>query len=128
MRIETTPNGDLETWTVAEVAAACRKGEVALIDVRTIPEYAFEHIRGALLLPLPFFEPERLPSQSGKRIVFYCGTSKRSEMAARRALDGGVTPVAHMEGGFGAWKEAHEAYIGTDMATGNAVRVPGING
>ncbi|WP_116133048.1 rhodanese-like domain-containing protein [Tropicimonas sp. IMCC34043] len=125
MEIEKTEHGDLETWSVAEVAAAFRKGEIALIDVRTIQEYAFEHIRGALLLPLPFFEPERLPSQEGKRIVFHCGSGVRSERAARIALAGGVSPVAHMGGGFGAWKAAGEAYMGTDMATGNSVRIPG---
>lgn len=128
MNVEHTPMGDLETWTVDEVARAFRAGEIALIDVRTIQEYAFEHIRGALLLPLPFFEPERLPSQQGKRIVFHCGSGVRSERAARAALAGGISPVAHMQGGFGGWKAAGEAYMGTDMATGNSVRVPGQNG
>lgn len=128
MEIEKTPNGDLETWTVEEVAKAFRAGEIALIDVRTIQEYAFEHIRGALLLPLPFLEPERLPSQQGKRIVFHCGSGLRSERVARMALAGGFAPVAHMAGGFGAWKAAGESYMGTDMATGNTVRIPGRNG
>ncbi|SFD02377.1 rhodanese-like domain-containing protein [Tropicimonas isoalkanivorans] len=128
MEIEKTSEGDLETWTVAEVAKAFRAGEIALIDVRTIQEYAFEHIRGALLLPMPFFEPERLPSQAGKRIVFHCGSGKRSERVARAALKAGFAPVAHMGGGFGAWKAEGEAYMGTDMATGNSVRVPGKNG
>ncbi len=128
MEIEKTPDGDLETWTVEEVAKAFRAGEIALIDVRTIQEYAFEHIRGALLLPLPFFEAERLPSQEGKRFVFHCGSGVRSDRAARAALAGGVGPVAHMAGGFAGWKAAGEAYMGTDMATGNSVRVPGKNG
>ncbi|WP_068116244.1 rhodanese-like domain-containing protein [Tropicimonas marinistellae] len=128
MDIETTPTGDLETWTVEEVAKAFRAGEIVLIDVRTIQEYAFEHIRGELLLPLPFLEPERLPSQDGKRIVFHCGSGVRSEKVARMALAAGITPVAHMQGGFAAWKQANEAYMGTDIATGNSVRVPGKDG
>ena len=128
MEIEKTPLGDLETWTVEEVAAAFRAGKVALIDVRTIQEYAFEHIRGALLLPLPFFEAERLPDQAEKRIIFHCGSGMRSERAARLALEGGFAPVAHMAGGFAGWKTAGEAYMGTDMATGNTVRVAGARG
>lgn len=128
MKVEKTPHGDLETWTVDEVASAFRKGEVAIIDVRTIQEYAFEHIRGALLLPLPFFEADRLPDQVEKRIVFHCGSGMRSERAARLALEGGFAPVAHMEGGFAAWKAAGESYMGTDMGTGQSVRVPGKNG
>ncbi len=128
MKVENTPNGPLETWSVAEVAQAFRAGEVALIDVRTIQEYAFEHIRGALLLPMHFFEPDRLPSQEGKRIVFHCGSGMRSERVARAALQSGFSPVAHMEGGFNAWKQAGESYMGTDMGTGSPVRVPGRNG
>lgn len=128
MEIERTPNGDLETWTAEEVASAFRAGEVAIIDVRTIQEYAFEHIRGALLLPMHFFEAERLPSQEGKRIVFHCGSGVRSEKVARAALAAGFAPVAHMAGGFAAWKADGQAYMGTDMATGGSVRVPGKNG
>lgn len=128
MKVEHTPQGDLETWSVEEVQQAFSAGEVAIIDVRTIQEYAFEHIRGALLLPMHFFEPERLPSQDGKRIIFHCGSGVRSEKVARAALAAGFSPVAHMEGGFAAWKQAQEAYMGTDMATGSAVRIPGKRG
>jgi rhodanese-related sulfurtransferase len=128
MKTEDTGNGILETWTVEEVARAFRAGEIAIIDVRTIQEYAFEHIRGALLLPMHFFEPDRLPSQEGKRIVFHCGSGARSEKVARAALAAGISPVAHMEGGFAGWKAAKEAYMGTDMATGGAVRIPGKDG
>jgi len=73
----------LETWDVAETAAAFDRDEIVLIDVRTVQEYAFEHIRGALLLPLPFFEARKLPGQSDKRIVFHCGSGVRSEKVAR---------------------------------------------
>ena len=128
MQIEETPNGTLETWTVEKVATAFRAGEVAIIDVRTIQEYAFEHIRGALLLPMHFFEAERLPSQQGKRIVFHCGSGIRSEKVARAALAAGFAPVAHMAGGFAAWKSEKQSYMGTDMATGGSVRVPGRDG
>lgn len=128
MEIEKTPFGDLETWSVEEVATAFRAGKVAIIDVRTIQEYAFEHIRGALLLPMHFFEPDRLPDQVQKRIVFHCGSGIRSERVARAALAAGFAPVAHMAGGFNAWKQAGESFMGTDMATGAPVRVPGKNG
>ncbi|MGR3320855.1 MAG: rhodanese-like domain-containing protein [Pseudooceanicola sp.] len=118
MKTETTEHGNLETWTPQEVAAALEKGEIALIDVRTPQEYTFEHIEGALLLPMAFFRADRLPSQEGKRLVYYCGSSMRSGNVAKKALAAGIGPVAHLEGGFGAWKEARMPYIGTDMATG----------
>jgi len=108
----------LETWDVAETAAAFDRDEIVLIDVRTVQEYAFEHIRGALLLPLPFFEARKLPGQSDKRIVFHCGSGVRSEKVARLCIEAGITPVAHMGGGLAAWKKAKLPYVGTDMATG----------
>ncbi len=125
MEREETENGVLETWTVEEVAEAYDKGEIALIDVRTPQEYMFEHIEGALLLPMPFVQSDKLPSQDGKRLVIYCGSGMRSEKVARGCLAKGVQPITHMKGGFGAWKAAGKPHIGTDMATGAPKRVPG---
>ena len=42
----------------------------------------------------------------------------RSSKVAARAMEAGVTPLAHMEGGMGAWKQAGLPYRGTDMSTG----------
>ncbi|MGR3377752.1 rhodanese-like domain-containing protein [Salipiger abyssi] len=118
MKTEQVGDGILETWTVDEVAEAFDKNEIVLIDVRTPQEFMFEHVEGALLMPLAFFKAEKLPGQSDKRIVFHCGSGVRSERVARAALDAGFGRVAHMEGGFGAWKGAKKPYIGTNMATG----------
>ncbi|MCR8549133.1 rhodanese-like domain-containing protein [Salipiger sp. P9] len=118
MKTEQVGDGILETWTVEEVDEAFKKNEIVLIDVRTPQEYMFEHVEGALLMPLSFFKAEKLPGQSDKRIVFHCGSGVRSERVARAALDAGFARVAHMEGGFGAWKGAKKPYIGTNMATG----------
>jgi len=118
MKSETVDGATFETWEVAEVAAAAARGEVVLIDVRTIQEYAFEHIGGALLLPMPFFEARALPGQSDKRIVFLCGSGVRSEKVARACIAAGIDRIAHMAGGFAAWKAAKLPYVGTNMATG----------
>ncbi|APZ52343.1 rhodanese-like domain-containing protein [Salipiger abyssi] len=118
MKTEQVGDGILETWTVDEVAEAFDKNEIVLVDVRTPQEFMFEHVEGALLMPLAFFKAEKLPGQSDKRIVFHCGSGVRSERVARAALDAGFGRVAHMEGGFGAWKGAKKPYIGTNMATG----------
>lgn len=123
MESETVDNGTLETWSVEEVAEAYERGDIALIDVRTPQEYMLEHVEGALLLPMPFFQAEKLPSQEGKRLVFYCGSGARSEKVARQYLAAGNDRIAHMEGGFGAWKKAEKPHIGTDMATGAPKRV-----
>lgn len=118
MKTENVGDAVLETWTVEEVAEAFDRDEIVLIDVRTVQEYSFEHIKGALLLPMPFFEARKLPGQSDKRIVFHCGSGVRSEKVARKCIEAGMTRIAHLEGGFGAWKEAKKPYVGTDVATG----------
>jgi rhodanese-related sulfurtransferase len=109
---------DLEDWGPARVKAAMEAGEIVLIDVRTPPEYMMEHVPGALLMPMAFFRAESLPTQDGKRIVLHCGSGMRSAKVAQEAMAAGVTPLAHMEGGFGAWKAAGLPYTGTDMASG----------
>ena len=118
MKSEQVGEATFETWTVDEVHAALDKGEIVVIDVRTPQEYMFEHIEGAFLMPLAFFRADSLPGQSDKRIVFQCGSGARSEKVARQAIEAGFARIAHMEGGFGAWKGARKPYIGTNMATG----------
>lgn len=123
MKTETVGDATLETWSVDEVVRAWNASEIVLIDVRTAQEYLFEHIEGALLLPMPFFRADKLPGQSDKRIVFHCGSGMRSDKVARQCIEAGIGRIAHMEGGFGAWKAARQPYIGTNMATGAPQRV-----
>lgn len=118
MKTEKIDGTIFETWTAAELAEAFDRNEVVVIDVRTPQEYMFEHIEGALLMPMAFFNANKLPGQSDKRIVFHCGSGARSERVARAALAAGITQIAHLDGGFGAWKAAKLPYVGTNMATG----------
>jgi rhodanese-related sulfurtransferase len=118
MDIETTEHGTLEHWSPAEVAAAFREDRIVLIDVRTPQEFALERINGALLAPMQAFEPNHMPDQSKKQIVFHCGSGVRSARVAKLCLAAGEDRIAHMAGGFAAWKDDGHAYMGTDMATG----------
>ncbi len=118
MKTEKIEGTIFETWTAAELAEAFDRNEVVVIDVRTPQEYMFEHIEGALLMPMAFFNANKLPGQTDKRIVFHCGSGARSERVARAALAAGLTQIAHLDGGFGAWKAAKLPYVGTNMATG----------
>ncbi|NMM46666.1 rhodanese-like domain-containing protein [Rhodospirillaceae bacterium KN72] len=110
--------GVLEHWTADEVYAAMLDHKIVVIDVRTPQEYSFEHVEGTLLAPLATFDPAMMPTQDGKRIVFHCGSGVRSRKVAEACAAAGMTPVAHMEGGFAAWKTAGLPYIATDPATG----------
>jgi rhodanese-related sulfurtransferase len=87
----------------AELCGMLREPEVVLVDVREPAEYAAEHIAGAVLHPLSTFDPARLPAG---RLVFQCGSGKRSLIALQRALAAGVQDAAHLAGGLLAWKQA----------------------
>ena len=118
MKSQTVNGATFDTWTPQEVRTALDKNEIVLIDVRTPQEYMFEHIEGTLLMPMAFFRPESLPGQREKPIVLHCGSGMRSEKVAQKVMAAGIDHIAHMEGGFGAWKKAELPYIGTDMGSG----------
>ena len=123
MKTEHLDNGTIETWTPDEVFEALQAGSIVLIDVRTPAEYAFEHIEGSLLSPMAFTDPKSFPTQETKKIVLHCGSGVRSGRVAEMCLKAGFERIAHMEGGFGAWKAGKLPHISTDMATGAPKRV-----
>ena len=123
MRIEEVAGKVVEHWTPQEVKAALDAGKIVLIDVRTPQEFMFEHIEGALLDPMAYFNPATLPTGDSKQIVLHCGSGARSRNLAGKCLAAGLGRSAHMEGGFGAWKAAGLPFIGTDMSTGSPKRV-----
>lgn len=118
MKTEDTDTGKLETWSPEEVAEAHKDGRIVLVDVRTPAEFSFERIDGALLSPMQAFDPVHLPGQGEKQLVLHCGSGARSRKVAEACLSAGFDRIAHMDGGFGAWKKAGLAYTGTDMSSG----------
>lgn len=114
---ETIEGGTLTTLSPQELQAQLEADEVVIVDVRTPQEYAFQHIEGALLLPLAELEASRVP-HGDKPVVFYCGSGARSKRAATICLKAGTSTMRHLGGGFGAWKEAGLSYRGVDPMTG----------
>jgi rhodanese-related sulfurtransferase len=106
-----------EVTAIAPADAAkllCDEG-VAFIDIRDPRELTREgRIAAAMHAPRGMLEfwidPEspyhRPVFASGKRLVFFCASGWRSALAAKLAQDMGLAHVAHIEGGFGAWKKA----------------------
>lgn len=123
MRIENVDGKTVEHWTPEEVKKGLDERRIVLIDVRTPQEYMFEHVEGALLAPMAFIDVNALPAGDAKQIVFHCGSGVRSRNVAGRCLAAGADRIAHMEGGFGAWKTAQLPYIGTEMSTGAPKKV-----
>jgi rhodanese-related sulfurtransferase len=104
----------IDTLEPAEVARLLEAGKILLIDVREPLEYASERIRGALLYPLSTFDAAVLPADGARRVVFHCGSGKRSLTAAEKRLAGGQSRAAHMGGGIQGWKTAGLPLIGPE--------------
>src|SRR5580700_8679870 len=103
MTADSRPIDELEP---AEVERLLKAGKLLLVDVREPAEYAAERIPGALLYPLSTFDATALPEDGLRRVVFHCGSGKRSLAAAERRLAAGQASAAHMGGGIAAWKAA----------------------
>jgi rhodanese-related sulfurtransferase len=105
----------VKTLEVEDVQKLLGDKNVVLVDLRDPRELeregrmpgAFHCPRGMLEFWIdpesPYAKPE---FQQDKQFVFFCAGGWRSALAAKIAQDMGLKPVAHMRGGFGAWKKA----------------------
>lgn len=108
----------IKEYTVEEVQAMADDDNVVLVDIRDPRELAREgRMPGAFHCPRGMLEfwicPEspyhKAVFAEDKEFVFFCAGAMRSALAAKVAQDMGLKPVAHMLGGFGAWKKAGAA-------------------
>ncbi|AOG04286.1 rhodanese-like domain-containing protein [Bosea sp. RAC05] len=105
----------VETLSVDQAQALLGRDDVVFVDLRDpreleregrMPE-AFHCPRGMLEFWIDPESPYAKPVfQQDKRFVFFCAGGWRSALAAKAAQEMGLKPVAHMAGGFGAWKKA----------------------
>lgn len=103
-----------------QVQAWLANGEILLVDVREVNEYAVERIHGALLYPLSTFDPHALPKE-GRKLVLQCAGGKRSLMAAHKLQAAGYGHVTHLAGGLQAWKAAGLPTVRIDPQTGRVI-------
>ncbi len=106
---------EIEEVAAAEAVKLAGRDDVVLVDIRDIRELgrdgkvpgAFHAPRGMLEFWIdpasPYFKPK---FGEDKKFVFFCAGGLRSALAAKTAQDMGLKPVAHIVGGFGAWKQA----------------------
>jgi rhodanese-related sulfurtransferase len=108
-------NAAVRTLSVEEARAMHGKPDVVFVDLRDPRELeregrmpgAFHCPRGMLEFWIDPESPYAKPVfQEDKTFVFFCAGGWRSALAAQTAQEMGLRPVAHMEGGFGAWKKA----------------------
>jgi rhodanese-related sulfurtransferase len=105
---------EIETLTVEDAIALHARGDVTFIDVRDVRELEREgRVPGAFHCPrgmLEFWIDPQSPYHKpvfaeDKRFVFFCAGGWRSALAAQTAHRMGLRPVAHLKGGFGAWRK-----------------------
>ena len=108
-------NAEIEAVTPAEAARLAENEDVLLVDIRDVRELQREgKIPGALHAPrgmLEFWVDPESPYHkeifsSGKTFIFFCAGGLRSALATKTVQDMGLSQVKHIEGGFGAWREA----------------------
>ena len=106
---------EIETLPVEEAIKLAGRDDTVLVDIRDPRELtrdgkipgAFHCPRGMLEFWIdpasPYFKPV---FGQDKKYVFFCAGGLRSALAAQTAQQMGLKPVAHVRGGFGAWKKA----------------------
>ena len=108
-------NAMIETLTADQAIAEHGKDGVVFVDLRDPRELdregkmpgAFACTRGMLEFWIDPQSPYAKPVfQEDKKFVFHCAGGMRSALAAKTAKDMGLKPVAHMGGGFAAWRDA----------------------
>ena len=108
-------NAVVTTMPIEEAKALLGSEDHVFVDLRDPRELKREgKIPGAFSCPrgmLEFWIDPESPYHKDvfaqdKTFVFYCASAWRSALSARLAQEMGLQPVAHIEGGFSAWKKA----------------------
>lgn len=106
---------EIETLRVEDAIALHGRDDVVFVDIRDPRELEREgKIPGAFHCPrgmLEFWVDPDSPYHKSvfaqdKRFVFFCAGGLRSALATQTAQHMGLKPVAHIEGGFSAWRKA----------------------
>ena len=105
----------IERLTPEQARALLDDPDVRFVDIRDVRELKREGtVPGALHAPrgmLEFWVDPDCTYHKGifaedKRFLFFCAGGLRSALAAQTAALMGLRPVAHVAGGYGAWKRA----------------------
>ncbi|PHP64914.1 rhodanese [Zhengella mangrovi] len=108
-------DAEIVALSPAEAAEAAQDENVLLVDIRDVRELqrdgvvpgAYHAPRGMLEFWVDPESPYHKPVfASGKRFIFFCAGGLRSALTTKTLQDMGLDPVAHVTGGFGAWREA----------------------
>ena len=111
----TAAEREIENMPVADAVRLLGCGGATFVDLRDIRELnrdgrlpgAFHCPRGMLEFWLdPASKYHKPAFAADRKFVFFCAAGSRSALAAQTAQRMGLKPVAHIAGGFSAWKAA----------------------
>ena len=106
---------DIETLPAEAAIKLAGRDDTVLVDLRDIRELQREgRVPGAFHCPRGLLEFWVDPQShyhkpvfaEDRRFVFFCAGGLRSALAAQAVQRMGLRPVAHVGGGFAAWKQA----------------------
>lgn len=113
------------TYSVDQVRGRLTDPKVQIVDIRDPRELEKEGtLPGALLVPRgmlefwvdpasPYFKP--VFADESKEFILFCGAGWRSALATKTLRDMGMTNVAHIDGGFTAWKKADAPMVSLEQ-------------
>jgi rhodanese-related sulfurtransferase len=113
------------TYSVDQVRVRLGDPKVQIVDIRDLRELEKEGtLPGALLAPRgmlefwvdpasPYFKP--VFADESKEFILFCGAGWRSALATKTLRDMGMTNVAHIDGGFTAWKKADAPMVSLEQ-------------
>lgn len=111
---------DIENLSPDQVEKELSTGNITLIDIRESEEIKQNgKIQGSVHAPrgmlefyadpsLPYHKPE---FDKNKRIILHCASGGRSALATATLKQMGYSNIAHLDGGFKAWKEADKPIV-----------------
>ncbi|THE13172.1 hypothetical protein E1I69_08715 [Bacillus timonensis] len=87
-----------------ELEAAISSGkDILVLDVREAAEYAFNHIPGAVSIPLGDLEERINELNEEKEIYVICRTGSRSDLASQKLTEKGFKNVINVLPGMSKW-------------------------
>ncbi|WP_122074171.1 rhodanese-like domain-containing protein [Pseudophaeobacter sp. EL27] len=113
-------NETVTTLSIDEAKEKAQDPSYVFVDLRDIRELqrtglipgAFSCPRGMLEFWIDPDSPYHKPVfNQDKTYVFYCASAWRSALSAKIAMEMGMAPVMHLEGGFTAWEKAGGAIV-----------------
>jgi len=83
-----------------EEAIRLQKEGALFLDVRNPPELTEGYIAGALTIPLPELQQRLSELPMDKKLMVYCRSGRRSQVASNMLATNGFAQVYNVEGGF----------------------------